>query len=247
MDLLIIIITFLIGVASAFIGSIVGGGGLISIPFLMFLGLPPQIAIGTNKFSALGLQVSAFIKYWKEKKIVWKYILPFSIIGIIAAFVGANTLLAIDEELLKIMVGIVLLMMVPIIYKNKNMGIKRKLASSGEKLLGYFLYFLAMFWFAFFGGGGGIFSRYVQIRFFGMSLIQSSGTNKLPGSILSIIAIFTFANAGIIDYSYGIVLFLGMLVGGYLGAGTAVKKGNTWVKSLFLIVILVSAVKLLFF
>lgn len=241
------IITFLIGVIASFIGASVGGGGLLVIPFLIFMGLPPQIAIATNKFGAIGLQFSSTVKYWKEKKINWKYVLPFSIIAIITSFIGANALLTIDKEILKNLVGIVLLIMVPIIYKNKKIGLKKRTVSFTQKITGYIFYFFSMFWSAFFGGGGGIFNRYVQMKFFGMKIIEASATNKLPLTILTIIATITFAIAGIIDYTYGVVLLAGMVVGGYLGARTAVKKGNTWVKKLFLVVIVVSAIKLLFF
>ena len=59
---------FLIGAVASFIGSMVGGGGLLSIPFLVFVGLPPQVAIATNKMGAIGLILGAIPKFWKAKK-----------------------------------------------------------------------------------------------------------------------------------------------------------------------------------
>ena len=71
-ELLNLIAIFFIGLGSNFIGAIAGGAGLISIPFLIFTGLPPHVAIATNKLGALGLNISVIPKFWKEKQIVWK-------------------------------------------------------------------------------------------------------------------------------------------------------------------------------
>ena len=62
-------LTFLIGVLASFIGAIVGGGGLLSIPFLMFIGLPPQTAIATNKFGSVGLSMVLLLNLKKKIKL----------------------------------------------------------------------------------------------------------------------------------------------------------------------------------
>ena len=145
MNILIqIIFTFFIGVCSSFIGSMVGGGGLISIPFLMFLGLPPSVAIATNKFGSLGLSAGAFIKYFKEKKIQWNYILPLSLISIISAVIGANILISLNKEILSKAIGIIILVLLPLIVFNKKIGLKKINPSKIKKIIGFILYFFAM-------------------------------------------------------------------------------------------------------
>ena len=104
-----------------------------------------------------------------------------------------------------------------------------------------------MIWGAFFGGGGGTLVFYVFMAFFGFTIIQSSATNKIPWFVLGIISVVIFAMNGIINYLYGVFLIAGMFVGGYLGAHTAIKKGNRWVKIVFAIIVIASSIKLLFF
>ncbi|MCK5042613.1 MAG: sulfite exporter TauE/SafE family protein, partial [Candidatus Aenigmarchaeota archaeon] len=83
--------------------------------------------------------------------------------------------------------------------------------------------------------------------FFGFTIIQSNATSIIPWFVMSITSLIIFIINGLVVYQVGISLFAGMLVGGYLGAQTAIKKGNRWVKIIFLAVVFVSAVKILFF
>ncbi|MCA9460331.1 MAG: sulfite exporter TauE/SafE family protein, partial [Nanoarchaeota archaeon] len=176
-----IILTFIIGVLASFIGAIVGSGGLISIPFLMFLGLPPQIAIATNKFGAVGLSIGSITKFKKEKKIIWKYILPFSILAIIGGIIGAKLLINIDEDYLSKIVGLILLILLPFIFLKKDLGIKNKKPSKQMKIIGSIIYFLLMIFGGFFGGGAGALIITTLIYFFGFKIIFNR-----PGGINSV-------------------------------------------------------------
>ena len=65
--------------------------------------------------------------------------------------------------------------------------------------------------------------------------------------IFAVVSIGIYANAGLLDYSIGIPLLFGALLGGWLGARTAIRKGNTWLTWVFAVVVVASAIKLLFF
>jgi len=104
---------------------------------------------------------------------------------------------------------------------------------------------LVLLWQAFFGGAAATVIFFVMMFFFGMTLNRANATIKLPGLLLGISTLLIFALHGIVNWVYGIVLFLGMLIGGYVGAHTALKKGNAWVKVVFVVVVLLSAAKLI--
>jgi len=70
LNLVQLLIIFIVSILAGFVGAAVGGGGLISIPLLLFLGIPPQVTLATNKFGGLGVSVGALYKFIKEKKIV---------------------------------------------------------------------------------------------------------------------------------------------------------------------------------
>ena len=246
-DPLILFLIFLVGGLAGFWGSITGGGGLISIPLLIFFGLPPQIAIATNKFGGLGLGLGATIKFLKNKLIIWKYVPIFIILGGIGAYLGTNILLKTDERILSRIVGLILLLVLPAIFLNKKAGIERMVIKKSSKILGYFFYFLIMIFGGFFGGGTGIFSMYTLTLLFGLTILEANATDLIGWLFMSVISLIILALNDSINYLIGIFLFLGMLPGGYLGAKIAIKKGAGWVKILFTVTVILSAIKLIFF
>lgn len=244
---LALISVFGIGLVAGFVGAISGGGGLISIPFLIFVGLPPQIAIATSKFGGIGLSLGAIIKFFKEKKIVWNYVLPLLIVSLIGGYIGGNLLLNINQELLSKIVGFVLILLLPTIFLKKNVGTERITTSKRKKVIGIIIYFFIMIFGGFFGGGAGSLAIYIVMVMFGLTIIEANATDIVPWFCMSIFVSIIFMMNGIINYPYALVLFVGMFSGAYFGARTAIKKGEKWVKLFFVIIVLVSAVKLILF
>lgn len=241
-----LIATYFVGAFAAFIGSQVGSGGLISIPFLIFLGLPPQVAIATNKFGAIGLAIGALARFIKSKEIVWEYVIWFSLLALIASQIGAKILLELDEALLQKIIVAIMLLVLPTIFFKKDIGTVDKKITGLKKVAGFVLYFFILVWQAFFGAGAATMIFYIMMIFFGMTINQASATHKIPGFVVSFGSLIVFIAHGIVNWPLGIAMFLGMLTGGYIGAHTALKKGNAWVKMLFAIMVIVSALKLLF-
>ena len=238
---------FLIGALAAAIGATVGGGGVLSVPFLMFVGLPPHVAIATNRFGSVGVSVGALAKFAREQKIVWKYVVPLSLIAVMGGYIGARILLTVDEKLLSRLIGFILLALLPILFLRRELGVSRTHVTRLKEILGYAIYFLISLWGGFFAAGSGIFNRYAWTHFFGMTMTEVAATGKIPWLLTSLVVLVTFIRAGVVHYPYGITLFAGMLAGGYAGAHIAVKKGDFWVKRAFAVFVVVSAIQLIFF
>lgn len=239
-----LIATLVIGTISGFIGAIAGGGGLLSIPFLIFLGIPPQITLATNKFGGMGLSFGALYKFIKEKKIIWQYAIFLSFFGILGSLIGSRILLTIDTSILQKLIGVLLILLIPTIFLKKSFGIEEKETSRKRKVVGYICYFLISIIASFFGGMG-IITMSIAIYFFGLPIIKANATELLSYSVFSLFSVIIFAFSGIINYQVGMVLFVGMLIGGYIGAHIAIKKGNKWVKFVFTIIVIASAIKIL--
>lgn len=233
---------FFAGVFASFIGSMAGSGGLISIPFLIFLGLAPHVAIATHRAGAVGLQLGALVRFVKAKEIAWRYVVPLSVLALISAQLGSRLLLKTDESMLKDIIVAAMLTMLPVILIKRDIGLVKSEASASRKAVGYAAFFLVLIWQAYFGGAAATMIFYVMMVFFGMTINSANATVKLPGLLLGISTLLIFASHGIVNWAYGISLFSGMLVGGYLGAHTALRKGNAWVKVLFAVVVFLSAV-----
>ena len=144
--------TFLAGVMASFIGSMAGSGGLISIPFLILLGIPPHTAVATHRVGAVGLQLGALSRFSKSKEIVWKYVEHMCVLALIASQIGSRLLLDTDQPTLKHIIVIVMLVMLPIILMDSNMGLKSIETSWFRKAVGYIVLSLTFIWQAYFGG-----------------------------------------------------------------------------------------------
>ena len=238
---------FIVGILASTFGTIVGGGTLLSIPFLMIVGLPPQVAIATERFGGIGQTITAFLKFFHSKKIAWEYIPILTLVSLAGSLIGANILVSIDPAILHNIVGITILVLLPLVFLKKSLGIERSQVSRNKIIIGSIVYFLVQIFAAFFGGGTGTLIAYALMYFFGLTIIEATATKTIPWFFLSISSLFIFAWKGIIDYQIGAILLIGMAIGGHLGAHIALKQGNVWVKRLFFFFVLISVVKLLFF
>ncbi len=249
MDFLIAIAVFLTGIIASFIGGITsGGGGLVSLPVFIFLGLPPDVAVATNRFGTLGGVIGNLIKFFKSGKIIYKYIVPLVIVSTAGGIIGANLLVSVDKTALTKIIGAVILVLLPVVLWKKSWGIEEKNHRHSKILfLGFILYLAASIYDGFLGVGGGILIAYLFVFFFGFTYTQANATDKVAvfPNVLFSIAIFAFHH--LIDYYYGIIYMAGSLIGGYLGAHMAVVKGDKWVRIVFVIVSTIFGIKLIFF
>ena len=245
-EIVTLIGVFLIGIISSIIGSLVGGASLLLIPFLIFIGLPPQVAIATDKFGSIGNALAAFYKFQKAKKIHWKYVPALAILSLGGSLIGANILLNINPKILQNIIGVILLLLLPLMFLKRGIGVKYSKPTSFKIAIGLVLYFLVQIFSGFFGGVGPIIF-YILMITFGFTIIEANATQTLPILVLFISSLMIFALNGIIDYGVGAVLIIGMAIGGYIGAHIALKKGDKWVKGLFALVVIILSIKLLFF
>jgi len=248
MDVIGLVLVFILGLVSAFIGVNVGSGGLIVIPVLMFLGLPPKMAIATMRVGSLGSSAGGIYKFHVGKKTDYKIAFPATIITLIGAFFGANFLLEVPDEILEKLIGILILLVLFFVVFSKTAGLKKHEGKSKlSKALGYLLFLPLGFWGGFFGGGTGTFMAYVLIFLFGQTFLESAGTRKIPILAYNVLSLVVFSLFGLVDWLLGVVLLVGMLIGSYVGAAYGMKKGEGWVRTLFILMMAASAIKLILF
>ena len=243
-DALSLVAVFGIGVAAAVVGATVGGGSLLSIPFLIFLGLPPQVAIATDRFAGLGAAATAFYRFSKAGRIVWELVPVLAVASVGGALVGASILLTVDPTALRGVVGVLLLVLLPVLFLSPA-GVEVRETGRTRRAIGLVLYFGIQVLAGFFGGGTGTLIFYTLMLFFGVTIIQVAATQIVPFMLLTLASVALFAANGIIDYRIGLVLMGGTAVGGYLGAHIALRAGERWVRRLFAVVVVASGLRLL--
>jgi hypothetical protein len=240
-----LIIVVLVGLFSSFFGTVSGGGSLIILPVLIFLGLPVQAAIGTTRFSGFGAGIAGLYKFGKGGKVLYKTALPLIVFATAGSFVGANIVLRIEESILQKMVAILLLSTALMLIFKKEVGVEKTIVqlSKKRKVLGYMLSFFIGIGAGFFGVG--ILFGYLLIFLFGMTFLESAGTRKLLGIPPSIIPVLIYVFSGNVVFLYAGILFICRAIGSYFGAGFALKHGEGYAKFIFIIIALIFSIKLL--
>ncbi|MGC1177206.1 MAG: TSUP family transporter, partial [Candidatus Saccharimonadales bacterium] len=103
------VIIFIVGLAGSFLGATVGGGGMIAVPALIFLGFSPQAAVAINKVGDVGAFISATSQYWKSKKIDWKMAVHLAAINLIGSIIGTQIMVRMQTNFLEVFIGLMIL------------------------------------------------------------------------------------------------------------------------------------------
>jgi uncharacterized membrane protein YfcA len=248
MDLILIAAIAILNLFVAFFGASVGGSGLVMTPVLMSLGVPAPSAVAAKRFSNLGLSSFSLVKFQREGKVIWRIGLPLVAVAMTAAYITANIVLTIDETVLQRIIGAVILGVLGFMILNKKFGLEEKARRMRKrhKVLGAVFYFLAVMT-ANFSGGGGILTSYVLIFFFGLTFIYAAGTRKVAGIMSTITSVLVYIAAGVIPYEIAVPMLATGAVGGWTGSHYAIKKGDAWVRRVFMVVITILGIRLLLF
>lgn len=241
------VVIFIVGLLAGFLGATVGSGGMVAIPALLFLGFSPQSAVAINTVGDVGAFMAAAKQYWKSKKIDWKVATPLAVIVAVSSLIGTQIMVRLDTGFLEVFIGVMILVFLPFFFLGKNIGLKQARSSKTKRVIGYILCALLAIEGAIAGAGGATVVLMIMMYFFGYKIIQGYATNTPAELISSVICTIVYALHGFIPLLPAAIIFLGMLIGGFVGANTALEKGNRWVRNLFTLVIVVFVVKILFF
>lgn len=241
---------FLIGVgfAAGFINTVAGGGSLLSLPTLIFLGLPPAIANGTNRIAVV-IQTALATAGFKSKGVSTA---PFNIyLGIAAllgSIIGAKIAVDIKGETFNTILGTVMIVVILIIVFKPKMSI----AEMQERLTGKYLWIgcIAFFFFGIYGGfiNAGIgfiiilFLHYVHQ----MTLVRSNATKVVVVFMYSVSALVVFILNDKVNWVMGLILALGNGTGAWVASRVSVDKGDGFIKTFLVIVVALMAIKLIF-
>lgn len=226
----------------------VGGTSLITVPVLIWLGMSTKNAIATNMFALIFLSISGALGLRSQiKSSHYKMAVLFSILTICGSFIGANLVLAINENILKRTIAIMMCVIAASLIFKRDLGVKQTTAriSMLKFLLGTLSIFILGIYGGFFSGGYVTLLSYVLILSFGLNFLQAASITKIFNIFSSSAACAFFYYHGLINFSVGVPLAVSMFLGAFLGAKLAIAKGNLWIRNLFIAVVIVLAIKLL--
>ena len=224
------------GFISAFIDSTVGGGGLISTPALLSLGLPVPYALGTNKVAASVGSLTSVLSFWRAGKIK-KAALALTPLSFIGSALGAYVVYLLPEKLMKNVIVALLVMVAVYTYRRKDWGDTGTVQQLGARALAgaFVMAFAIGFYDGFFGPGTGSFLIF-GFLYLGYDFVTAAGNAKALNFASGVGALVSFAMSGTVVWSYGAIMALAMSVGAVCGSRMAIKKGASYVRPLYLLV-----------
>ena len=237
-----------LGFMAAAVDAIAGGGGLISLPALLMVGVPPHLALGTNKFAASMASLNSSITFARSGKVNFslvKWQIPFTLIG---AFLGAWAVLSVSSAFLNkaVLVLILIVGIYTLLHKNLGMENQYKGLDFPKIVIGCLFAFALGFYDGFFGPGTGSFLIFSFIALYGFDFVVASANSKVLNFTSNIASLLLFAWHGKIDFFYGIPMALFMILGSYVGTKLAIRRGAQLVKPIFIIMSLLVAAKLIY-
>ena len=236
---------FLAGLAAGFIDAIAGGGGLISVPILLWTGLSPQVALGTNKLQSIFGTALAAWRYRRAGFLRWKTLLPGLAVTLITSGLGALAVTKIDAGFLRPLIPALLIGIAIWLWLQPNAGLKPRPPRISTTQFAILFGSVLGFYDGFFGPGTGSFWTIACILLLGLDLPSATGHTKAMNLASNLGALLIFIPAGHIRYDFAVLMILGQLIGARLGSGLVITRGSRFIRPIFLTVVVAIAARLL--
>ena len=243
-----LVILVFVGFIAGAINILAGGGSLLTLPILIFMGLPPNVANGTNRIAIIIQNIFAVKGFHSKGVSAFPYSIYLALSATVGAILGASLAVDIKGELFnKILAGIMIAIVIYMIFKPK-VNTKEIM----ERITGKYLWFgiIAFFFVGIYGGfiqaGVGFIMLLALSSINHYSLVKSNAIKVFVALVYSLAAVAIFAYNGIINWQYGLILSIGNATGGWFMSRYSVKKGDDFVRIAVIVMIVVMAIKLLF-
>lgn len=250
LDWLVLSLLFVISlIANSFSAFAGGGAGLIQFPVLIFLGLPFGVALATHKVASVALGIGATMRNLKERSLEGRFVALMLLFGLPGVIIGASYILKVPDQIATVALGILTLGLG--IYSVFSPGLGQETVPLHRDSRGFLLGGLVLFLLGCLNGsltsGTGLFVTMWLVRWFGMDYkLAVTNTLILVGTFWNGSGAITLGLLGDIAWTWLPPLIAGSLLGGYIGAHLAIRKGNKWIKRVYEAITIIIGTKLIF-
>lgn len=236
MSLTEIIVVIIAGIIVGFINTLSGGGSVISLSLLFLLGLPANIANGTNRISIFFQTLSSVGSFTRQKmftnmKPVWLGI-PATIGSVIGAYVAVD----VSQKVIEIAMAVAMVVMVFFLFYKPDRWLKENPELLAGKLQWWHM--VLFFCLGLYGGfiqvGIGYFLLMALVLGVGYDLVKANAVKNLIVFFYAIFALFVFIIDGKVNYLYGLILSVGSIIGALIASHLAVKKGAGFIRAVII-------------
>ena len=241
MDLTTLITLCLFSFLAGFVDAIIGGGGLIQTPALLFTlpQYPVPTLIGTTKIPSLAGSLMGAFQYSRRVAVAGRFIGPMMVLAFGASWLGSWTLTQVPNTFMKPFAGLILVAVFTYTLVKKDFGqLPQRTVSTRQQRIRMGLMGAGLgFYDGFFGPGTGSFLVMGFIALIGFDFLKASAHAKLVNVATNLASVLFFINKGGLLYSVAISMAAASLSGAFLGARLAILKGNSFIRVFFLVVI----------
>ena len=238
LSITLVLLLFAVAVLAGFIDTLAGGGGLITLPFLFLVGLPPLHALGTNKLQGVAGTLMASAIMLRKKQISWPQMRGAMLTTGIAAMLGTFTVQFIDTHALNVIIPIILLLMGGYFLWAPNLDSRGQPAKISAQTYQNTAAPVIGFYDGMFGPGTGTFFSLSGIVLRGQSLVQATASAKALNLASNVGAITIFMLAGKVFWAVGGIMVIGQFVGAWIGSHSLLRVSSKVLRPLIVIMCL---------
>lgn len=237
---------FVVGIVSGAINIIAGGGSLLSLPALIFFGMPATVANGTNRLGIVVQSITATIAFRRQGIYEGTRVSPLMIPCCVGSLFGALLSTDIPEEVLRLVIGAAMLVLLLVMLARPSAWLhQRKEPATPLPMWAQWLLFAVIGTYAgFLQAGVGVFMLAALVLASGHNLVQGNAVKVALVSAFTTPALVVFIYNDMIDWVPGLVYAAGSMVGGYVGSRMTVSWGPNFVRAILIVVVVISSSKL---
>ncbi len=239
---------FLVGTVAGILNVLAGGGSLLTLPLLIFMGLPSAVANGTNRIAIFCQNIFAIRGFRQRGVFPLQLALLCTPPALLGSWVGANLAISLDDLLFKRLLALIMLgvLIFTAVDPMKRFRTEDVVFGPGRKLLLMVSFFLVGIYGGFVQAGVG-FLIITALLIHGLDLVRINAIKVFVIFCYTFIALGVFIYHDQVNYPLGLALAAGNSLGGMIGPKLAVDKGHDWIKKVVTATVLVFALKLLLF
>jgi uncharacterized membrane protein YfcA len=230
------------GILAGFINTLSGGGSVITLSLLLLLGLPANIANGTNRINIFFQTFSSVGSFTRQKMFdSWKPVW-LGIPATLGSVAGALVAVDVNEKVIEIAMAAAMVVMVFFLFYKPNKWLKENPRMLSGKLTWWQLviFFLAGFYGGFIQVGVGYFFLMALVLGIGYDLVKANAVKNLIVFFYAVFALLIFVINGEVNYLYGLILSAGSVIGALVASWLAVKKGATFIRLVILLSVILT-------
>jgi len=224
--------------------ALAGGGSFVTLPLLLFIGLPAQIANATNRVAIVLQCAAGTATYHRHRVLLWRHVPALAIPMVLGSLLGAYLASHLDESVFRKLAAVLFAVMAATVFVDPKRWAREETVGRIRPHL-YPLFFLLGVYGGFLQAGIGVLLISTFVLAGGYDVVRGNALKFALATIFTAFALVVFAHAGHVQWVTGLALAVGTIAGGIVGARLVILKGAPWVRVFVVVAAAAAIVKLL--